>query len=434
MNSADFCLAMLDSVLKALLVLLLAWSVLRCFGGQWAAATRHQVWRLALAATLLLPGLSLLLPAWQVPIGEFDGQIWNSIPLAETESPTRESLPPIESTLPNAEASAPPRSVQFHAIYEPAWTLIGGLWLAGVVGALLRLVLAWFALQRLSRKATLVAGELQAETQRIADRWRLNGQFTVMVSARRSMPMVWGFWRSRVLLPIEAYDWSAPQIRSALAHELAHVVRRDVRSQWLAEVVRAVYWFHPIVWHAVQQLRVEAEFAADDLALSLSQPPAEYAAHLLELAVQSQGIAARYGAVGMFAASQLEGRLLAILDRRRMRKPMRGAAQRMLLGVFLAGTLALSLVRLGNDAQAASVPLSDLGGILYSKNEFSPGGSLSQQTPAIVESMESQPKIPQFPRDALPPTSFDPSFGSTPARPGSEPDSVRLLRSLMNNR
>jgi beta-lactamase regulating signal transducer with metallopeptidase domain len=60
-------------------------------------------------------------------------------------------------------------------------------------------------------------------------------------------------------LPLDAEQWSADRRRAVLAHELAHVQRRDWLVQILAAVVCTVYWFHRLSWFAYRRLREESE-------------------------------------------------------------------------------------------------------------------------------------------------------------------------------
>ena len=77
--------------------------------------------------------------------------------------------------------------------------------------------------------------------------------------------MTWGARRPRVLLPgrrVRAGRTSGS--RAVLAHELAHIRRGDWLVHMLAEVVCAIYWFHPLFWIARTSAGRESEHAADD--------------------------------------------------------------------------------------------------------------------------------------------------------------------------
>jgi HEAT repeat protein len=129
----------------------------------------------------------------------------------------------------------------------------------------------------------------------------------------RSSPLAAGFARPTILLPRLAAEWDAERRRAVLLHELAHVRRRDCRVQLLAQAVCALYWFNPLVWIAVGQLRLERERACDDEVLQHGAVPSSYAAHLLEIARALRPSVRPSAALAMARHSEIEGRLLAVL-------------------------------------------------------------------------------------------------------------------------
>ena len=140
------------------------------------------------------------------------------------------------------------------------------------------------------------------------------------------MPMAWGIVRPAVLMPADADEWPGERLRIVLLHELAHVRRRDCLTHVLAQAACAVYWFHPLAWMAARRARAERERACDDLVLAAGTRGSDYAEELLQIARVMR--AGRFPAVlagatlAMAHRSQLEGRLLAILDPRMPRRGM----------------------------------------------------------------------------------------------------------------
>ena len=147
------------------------------------------------------------------------------------------------------------------------------------------------------------------------------------------MPMTWGWRRPVVLLPAGAEAWPEPRRRAVLLHELAHVARRRLSAQLAAEVVRALYWFNPLVWMAARKLRIESEHACDDRVLAAGARRLDYAGDLLEIARSLRALrAAAPAGLTMARPSQLAGRLLAVLDAHRDR---RGISRRLALPAWL---------------------------------------------------------------------------------------------------
>src|SRR5262249_40817452 len=133
-----------------------------------------------------------------------------------------------------------------------------------------------------------------------------------------TMPMAWGLRRSSVLMPADADTWPAHRLRVVLLHELAHVKRHDCLTHLVAQLACAAYWFNPLAWMAARRLRTERERACDDLVLASGTRGSDYADQLLDIARVMR--AGRFPAVlagatlAMAHRSQLEGRLMAILD------------------------------------------------------------------------------------------------------------------------
>jgi beta-lactamase regulating signal transducer with metallopeptidase domain len=87
-----------------------------------------------------------------------------------------------------------------------------------------------------------------------------------------SSPATAYWWRPRVVLPEEAASQGAsPQLASVFCHELTHVRRRDYFWSNLTDVLCGLLFFHPTVWQARNQLRLQRELACD-LAVVTARP------------------------------------------------------------------------------------------------------------------------------------------------------------------
>lgn len=141
-------------------------------------------------------------------------------------------------------------------------------------------------------------------------------RLTLLIQSGRAIPLVWGIFRSYLLLPATARQWSSEQLRSVLLHELAHIKRHDTLSQLLTQIASALYWFDPLMWFASWRLGVERERACDDLVLASGVRPSAYAGHLLEAVT---GLAPAHWThscgLAMARQSSIEGRLVAVLNK-----------------------------------------------------------------------------------------------------------------------
>ncbi|NNE71515.1 MAG: hypothetical protein HKN29_14285, partial [Rhodothermales bacterium] len=101
-----------------------------------------------------------------------------------------------------------------------------------------------------------------------------------------------------------------------------------------------LYWFNPLVWVASRRLRIERERACDDQVLMAGGKASTYAEHLLDIARSLRAtLVSPLGAVAMARPSQLEGRVLAILDPDRRRNTFSRSQTGIVMGI--AGALIL---------------------------------------------------------------------------------------------
>ena len=151
---------------------------------------------------------------------------------------------------------------------------------------LLRFVFSLLAARRLLRRMLPVESEtvlkLADETAR---RMWVHRRIELLQNEVGTVPFTLGLRTPRIVLPRTAIEnWSESQLRAILAHEIAHIQRGDVWGQLLTRLVFCLYWFHPLVWPAVRQIRVTRELACDDMVLLTGEEPADFADVLLELA------------------------------------------------------------------------------------------------------------------------------------------------------
>jgi beta-lactamase regulating signal transducer with metallopeptidase domain len=295
MTSPSFS-ALADFAIHASLLLIAAlvlsgWLLVRC-----SAALRYS---LLVAVVLCLPALplfSLYTPSWAVTHAE--------------------SLQPLKAikwttTLQVGEPVAVPTSTQPQALPARQTTLsidvlLAGVWAVGAVLGLLGLLLSMRQLAR-ARAASVAFTHPRSEG------------VEVRLSASQSMPMTWGLWRPIILLPDCAQSWPETRLSLVLAHELAHVARRDAFTHLASSIVARLLWWNPLVWLAVHQLATLRELACDDHVIAQGFEPEGYAEGLIEAISslqQSECLPGTVLGLGMASSSseQLRQRLDSILD------------------------------------------------------------------------------------------------------------------------
>lgn len=388
--SSASSLLLLDSAVKGTALLMLA-AIAALILRRDSAAIRHLVWLLAIVAMLVVPVLSAMLPEWRV-LPEWAGLspepvVANPGPPSfarpedgAIEGPRNADLVDVEQ--PSATADHPaaerpdsqPASVTPEIISESAagsWNRIDALpvlWAIGFSVLILRLMAARLMLRNSERNGTAIWSSRQPPNvthdpvitalEAAYSQLGICRPVTLLIHPDKTIPVVWGLLRSRLLLPAAARHWSGEQLRSVLLHELAHVKRRDTIAQLLVQVACALHWFNPMVWFAAWRLGVERERACDDLVLASSGVrPSAYAGHLLEV-VTGLSPAHRTPSCGLAMArkSSLEDRLVAVLSESPNRRDVSVALAASALAIALGLAVPIAMLRAA-DEKAGEKPI-----------------------------------------------------------------------------
>ncbi|MEI8195301.1 MAG: M56 family metallopeptidase, partial [Phycisphaerae bacterium] len=298
----------------------------------------------------ILPRWAISTPAPQAPAAAPSAVpapvVGPALPVLANRPRPAEDLPPHAAApaslaLPTAPAPLPARP-PVQLIWQ-AWVILA--WLAGSLGLLGRVLLGFLSLWWVERGATRITeGSWPSLLRQLGGQLGVRRGVELLRSSRRAMPMTWGLWRTRVLLPADSAAWTPEQRRTVLLHELAHAKRWDCGTQLVVQVVCALYWFNPLVWLAWRRIQTERERACDDLVLSTGTKASAYAEQLLHIAAEMPAVRFSAAAIALARPSKLEGRLLAILDGTRNRKSLTMAT--LVFAMLLGLTLVLPLAAL----------------------------------------------------------------------------------------
>ncbi len=196
-----------------------------------------------------------------------------------------EPEPPAPAAAPAAPAAPAPAAATATrpwSLEEIVAAVIGWLAVAYAVvaaGLLARLLLGYLALAWLLRKARPAPGEVVRLFESLTPAGR---RPRLLVSDRLRSPISCGLLRPTVVLPSGLCD-RPEALRWAFAHELAHLRRRDLWTNWLFGVAQAVYFYLPWFWALKGRVRLCQEYLADAAVLDQEARPADYAQFLLSL-------------------------------------------------------------------------------------------------------------------------------------------------------
>ena len=156
----------------------------------------------------------------------------------------------------------------------------------------------------------------QPSIDALLDRFRFSRDPHICVSNSRRAPLTFGVFRPTVLLP-EDLPVGDAQFQLVLAHELAHIRRKDCLRKLLLTVCLCLYWWNPLVWMMVWLANRDMELACDEAVLRALGPDCRkaYALTLLDMAQRNPKSAPLCSG---FAKSSAEERIRAILSFKRI--------------------------------------------------------------------------------------------------------------------
>ena len=159
------------------------------------------------------------------------------------------------------------------------------LWIGGVAALSLNLIRGWVHTRRLLRRAQSMSASVWPARMRImADRLGMTIKVRLVKSALVDVPAVIGWLRPAILVPVSVIGGLSPaHLDAILAHERAHLRRRDYLVNLVQCVVETLLFYHPAVWWVSRRIRVEREHCCDDLAASLCDSRLTYATALASL-------------------------------------------------------------------------------------------------------------------------------------------------------
>jgi bla regulator protein BlaR1 len=212
------------------------------------------------------------------------------------------------------------------------------VWAAGFMAVLGSWILRWRQVAAALRNAApAVDGVELSALRKLEAEAKITRPIPLWISGTTLEPGIFGIWRSALVWPRGISErLTEVQIEAIIAHEFAHVRRRDNLTATVHLVVEAIFWFHPIVWWLHARLVAEREYACDEAVVILGSEPEVYAEGILRACQFS--IESPLACVSGISGSDLKQRVCRIVAD----QPVRGLTRR--CRIFFAGLALATLL------------------------------------------------------------------------------------------
>lgn len=218
-----------------------------------------------------------------------------------------------------------------------AGTILLGIWLAGILVMVVLTARSSLRLQNIRQSALpLQNPAIRRLYRHCLKELHIRKEIPIYSTAFLQSPVIIGFLRPHIYLPIhiisdyskidtdkfcQASCGSSPsgmnglhQIRYMLLHELQHYRHKDALAGYLMTLTGILYWFNPMVWIALKEMRNDREIACDTSVLNMLEPDSyeDYGMTLIHFAEKLSRPAFPFAAGLSGSMSQMKRRILNI--------------------------------------------------------------------------------------------------------------------------
>ena len=149
--------------------------------------------------------------------------------------------------------------------------ILFGIWIVGILGMMILVIKSSLRLRTIKRSALpLQNPEVHRLYNRCLNEMKITRNIPIYSTAFLKSPIIVGFLRPCIYLPIHLIsDYHEAEMRYMLLHELQHYRHKDAIANYLMNFAVVLYWFNPVVWLALREMRNDREVACDTSVLKM---------------------------------------------------------------------------------------------------------------------------------------------------------------------
>ena len=175
------------------------------------------------------------------------------------------------------------------------------------------------------------------------DEMHITKPIPVYSTAFLKSPVIVGLFKPCIYLPIHLIsDYNANDIRYMLMHELEHYKYKDAFANYLMNIIGVLYWFNPLIWYSLKEMKNDREVACDTSVLNLLDEDAyeDYGNTLINFAEKVSFTPFPFATGISGSMKQMQKRIMNIANYHpaSFRKNLHSAFAYIMIAVFLLGT------------------------------------------------------------------------------------------------
>lgn len=154
------------------------------------------------------------------------------------------------------------------------WKLLAIAWIIGLITILIYILMVnGIFLFKIKKLPICNSEDILRILEECKSKLKIHSEVSIVYDDSLKSPALFGFQRPQIIISPEIVEkLSLEQLRYIFLHELSHLKRRDLLVNGLVSAIQAVYWFNPVIWYALRQMKQDCEMACDATALAFLQP------------------------------------------------------------------------------------------------------------------------------------------------------------------
>lgn len=155
-----------------------------------------------------------------------------------------------------------------------SWSTLTAVWAGGLMVIFIYLLIVNGLLYRKTRRLPACSSpEVLKVMQECQTKLKIPAPVALLYDSSFKSPALLGIKYPKIVIsPLVADKMSTDELRYIFLHELGHLKRRDLLINAVVLVLQSVYWFNPLIWLALRQMKQDCEIACDAAALAALQP------------------------------------------------------------------------------------------------------------------------------------------------------------------
>ncbi|MGE7185449.1 BlaR1 family beta-lactam sensor/signal transducer [Peribacillus sp. NPDC006672] len=138
------------------------------------------------------------------------------------------------------------------------------VWILGMIVMLMATIYSNLRIGKIKKSLQVVENkELSALFYTCKEEIHFHKKVVLGYSSLIKSPITFGIINPYIVMPKDISTLSIDEMKCVLLHELYHCKRRDMLVNYFMCLARTVYWFNPLVWYFLREMKTEMEISCD---------------------------------------------------------------------------------------------------------------------------------------------------------------------------